>query len=320
MPTSPISLRGFVAVVTDWLAEMAKEGPFSDKERAYFRKLVERYRFAYERERKKRGRLEARLEKQKRPLSILVIPDGHADLNDQFGEPNDRFSLVGKLAAKRKPDVVIQLGDLGDFASLAVFDKPGSKAASTRSVLEDIESTRDAVQKLTAPIRNEKDYSPRLIMLDGNHEYRITRATTSDDRRWEGVIHPTDLGREDEGWEVFPYEVPVEIGGICFSHNLSRPNARNPIAGKYMAATLIAEGGSAVVGHSHIWSHHEGRRWDGAKRFALSAGCFFERDLEWAKGSNQAWWRGVVMLHDVWDGYATVEPIPLGRIREEFGG
>ena len=304
--------------MTDWLAEVAKQGPFSEKERAHFRKLVERYRLAYERERKARGRLEARLEKQKRPLTILVIPDAHADLNDQFGEPNDRFTWAGKLAAKRRPDVVIQLGDLGDFAALAVFDKPGSAAASTRSVLEDMDSTRDAVQKLTAPIRAAKGYEPRLIMLDGNHEHRIVRATTSEDRRWEGVVHPKDLGREDEGWEVFPYEVPVSINGVAFCRNLSRPNARSPIAGKYMAATLIAEGGSAVVGHSHIWSHHEGRRWDGAKRFALSAGCFFERDLEWAKGSNQAWWRGAVMLHDAWDGYATAEPIPLARIREEF--
>ena len=304
--------------MTDWLSEVMKEGPVYQKERAHFKKLIERYKGAYERERKARGRLEGRLERQKKPLKILVIPDAHADLNP-LGEPNDRFRMVGKLAAKRRPDVVIQLGDLGDFPSLAAFDRPGSKEASTRSVMEDIESVRDAVKKMTAPIRAARNYDPRLIMLDGNHEYRIIRATTSEDRRWEGVIHPKDLGREDEGWEVFQYEVPVFLNGIAFCHNLSRPNARHPIAGKYMGATLMAEGGSAVVGHSHIWSHHEGRRWNGAKSLGLSAGCFMERDLDWARGSNQAWWRGCVMLHDAWDGYATVEPIPLTRLREEFG-
>ena len=57
----------------------------------------------------------------------LIIPDSHA----KPGVDNDRFSWLGEFALEHKPDVIVDIGDSADMASLCKYDT-GSVVAEGR--------------------------------------------------------------------------------------------------------------------------------------------------------------------------------------------
>ena len=49
----------------------------------------------------------------------LIIPDSHAHPDYK----NDRYDWLGKLILDLKPDVLVNIGDTADMASLSAYDK-----------------------------------------------------------------------------------------------------------------------------------------------------------------------------------------------------
>lgn len=305
-----------------WIADAKRrqqerdlEGPMQASERKLYAKRIEQLGHALKKEQQAHANTRALLAKSSSPgRRHLVIPDAHADLAE---EPNDRFTWLARMAKDRKPDVVINLGDAVDFGSLCTYEKPGSLAAQGRDYKGDVESGWDAFKRMTP--KATKSWKPRLIALTGNHEDRVDRFRNQD-VRMGSMVSLKDIGREDLGWEVVPFEVPHVVDDIAYCHYLARVGGRYPIAGKYAANSLLAEGHmSTVVGHSHMRDHKEARTWSGGKLFSLVAGCFFERPHHWAGTSNDAWWRGVFEIEDIRDGYGHVIPWPLEKVKATYG-
>src|SRR5690606_16818607 len=100
----------------------------------------------------------------------LVVSDYHASPDHN----NSRAVLLGKLVADLRPDVLVQLGDFGDMASLSSHDK-GYKSTTYK---KDVDSVLDAQDKLFHFVKKAKKGRPTTYWFDGNHEDRITRTVT----------------------------------------------------------------------------------------------------------------------------------------------
>jgi hypothetical protein len=105
----------------------------------------------------------------------LVIGDPHAHPDHH----NKRFEWLGKLINDVKPDVVVNMGDHFDLASLSSYDK-GKASFISRNYERDIESGLDAHDKMWQPIRKSKKKMPKRVVLEGNHEHRIKKALEKD--------------------------------------------------------------------------------------------------------------------------------------------
>jgi hypothetical protein len=304
------------AAATSLLGEIADAAPPDNSTVRRWIARIDALQAQVDREKKARLVAEQRLERARsEPRTHLVIGDSHADL---LREPNDRYTWLGRMIADLKPDVVVDIGDFADMPSLCKYEKPGGRELEGRRYQDDVESAIDARRRIQAEL--PKGYKPQLEAIIGNHENRISQAVNLD-IRWENKIHLKDLGAEDFNWNVTPFMVPRFIDGIGYCHYYTRQNTQIAIAGKYMAAHLLAENHlTSVVGHSHCKHMHQARRSDGRKLTAMSVGCYFERELDYAgRGSNEGYWRGIIVLKDVRDGeIGGVVEYPLEEVRRRW--
>lgn len=256
---------------------------------------------------------------------ILIIPDAHASP----AYDNDRFDWLGRFIVDEQPDIIIQLGDFGDMPSLSSYDK-GKKSFEGRRYIEDIQSVREAMDRLLAPLKNynkqrrkkkEKQYKPRRIIILGNHEDRINR-TVQCEPQYYGTISTDDLWFDKAGWEVYGFLEVVFIEGFCVSHYFPSAMGR-AIGGKNLASRLITEKhASVIVGHSHLLDISERTRADGTKMLAIVGGCYVHPECieDWNRGTFDQWWNGVIMLEGAKDGYyKELRLIRQEVLKEKYG-
>lgn len=243
----------------------------------------------------------------KRP-SILIVPDSHA--RPEFN--NDRFTALGNFIADKKPDIIVNIGDMADMGSLSSYDV-GKVSAEGKRYIHDIHATRDAVARVMAPVNelinrkvigHRKRYKPQFHITLGNHENRINRAAY-DTPNLFGHLKTSDLGYEEAGWNVVPFLTPLVIENIAFMHYFTSGLMGKAIGGVNHARSLVAKNYmSSVCGHSHVRDYYEDVDVVGRRRFGLVAGCFDEGEHGYAAATQHRWWSGLVMLHDVHDGQA----------------
>ena len=254
-------------------------------------------------------------------MDILVIPDSHAHPDYD----NNRFKWLGKLIMDRRPDVVIDIGDSADMASLCTYDK-GTLRAEGRRYTEDLAAYFDAQRKLWAPLRKhnvmrkrnkQKIYNPRKIKCIGNHEYRIVRAGIADPAM-HGHLSLEDL-RDDQYYdEVYPFLQPCFIEGIAFQHYFTSGVMGKSIGGIHPAAALVRKNYmSCVAGHSHMRDYWESIRADGSRISGLIVGCYVDYEPDWTTEFDR-WWSGVVILHDVRAGSYELEFIGIDSMRRMY--
>lgn len=254
---------------------------------------------------------------------ILVVPDSHANPFDK----NDRYDLLGRFILDRKPEVVVDIGDWADMPSLSSYDK-GKRSFEGRRYKEDIASCVDAHERTWAPTKEyndrakknrDKQYRPKKISTEGNHNYRITRLTELHPEL-HGSISTADLQFEKYGWTVYPYEQPVTINGIVFCHTLPTGVSGQPISGQSIAKTLIQKNHvSCVVGHSHLLDYYYTAGADGRRLHGLNCGVFWDATPDFASSSAHLWWRGLCYLHGAENGSYDLETISMERLRALYG-
>ena len=253
----------------------------------------------------------------------LVIPDEHSHPDYD----NDRFDAIGEFILQEKPDVIIRLGDLGDFSSLSSYDR-GKLSAERERVQRDLECVQDAERRLMRPIneynerraRNkERLYRPRKIKLKGNHDDRLDRYV-QDNPILAGILGTELL--DTDGWESVGFKCSVEVDGIGYSHYFTSGVAGRPISGESIGKSLCNKlHRSSVQGHSHTFDHSERSDRTGQKLFGLSAGCVSHPAYvaDWCRDTVHMWWRGIVILEDV-DGegyYDALRAITLRKIMRD---
>lgn len=148
----------------------------------------------------------------------LIIPDCQV----KPGINLDYLEWIGKFAADKHPDVIINLGDFADMESLSSYDK-GKKSFEGRRYKLDIESAKQGMQLLMRPILAEQDrlsrqkkkkWNPEMHMVLGNHENRINRVIENDSIL-DGTISIDDL-EYSKYWTVHDFLKPVNVDGVMY--------------------------------------------------------------------------------------------------------
>lgn len=244
----------------------------------------------------------------------LVISDYH----DVPEHNSGRDVLLGKLIADLRPDVLVQLGDFSDMASLSSHEK-GYKATTYK---KDVDSALRSQDILFHYARKTKKGRPTTYWFDGNHEDRITRTITVAPEL-AGALDLKHL-RMPRAWDEYvPYRGNFpgtkSIDGIEYCHFAVAGVSGRPIGGERHAASLVSKRlTTTVVGHSHTLDFHVKVRGDGSKVIGLSCPCAMDYKASWAGQSGDVWSQGVVILHDVDNGTFDLEYLSMKRLKDVY--
>jgi hypothetical protein len=85
-----------------------------------------------------------------------------------------------------------------------------------------------------------------MVLTLGNHEHRINRAVENDSML-DGTISIGDLKYAEAGWEVIPFEQPIIIDGVLYSHYVTAGALNRPVGSA--AAIISKKHQSCIVGH-----------------------------------------------------------------------
>jgi hypothetical protein len=246
----------------------------------------------------------------------LVIPDTQV----KPGVDTRHLSWIGNYCADKHPDVIVQIGDFADMKSLSSWDK-GKKSAENARYAADVEAARDALGRLTRPIREEirrtrGRWQPRLVLTLGNHEDRITRFVESEPAL-EGKLSIKDLGYEDHGFEVHPFLRPVVIDGIAYAHYFTSgpmgrpvPNAKSLVKKYHQSCTM----GHVQGTDFYCQDYHA----DGRQIIGLFAGTCYLHDEAYLGPQQNHQRRQIIVKHEVTRG--TYDPmfVSLDFLRRKY--
>lgn len=247
----------------------------------------------------------------------LIIPDPHA----KPGTSNRRAEWIGKAILDLKPDTVVCLGDAADMESLCSYDR-GTKAFQGKSYKADISSHADFQERLWSTVKSAKKRLPLRVILEGNHEHRITRAINVQPEL-EGTISYEDL--ELDAWydRVVPYSgaTPgtIELDGITYAHYLVSGVSGRPVSGEHLAYSLLSKHhASCVVGHNHTLDYCIRTTVGGRRIQALCAGVCQEHFADFAGEANKLWWKGICLLSGVDNGVYDLRTISIDQLKKEY--
>lgn len=250
--------------------------------------------------------------KRTKPTEHVVIPDCQV----KPGVPTDHLEAAGNYIADKRPDVIVHLGDHWDMPSLSGYEKKGSAYWEGKRYAADVEAGNEAMERLCAPIRRAKGYRPRRIFCMGNHEQRIERALNAEPTLI-GTIGYEDLGLH--GWDVQEFLRPIVVDGVSYAHYFVNPQSLTKnVLGGTMDNRLNKLKRSFVMGHqqTRMW----GTQWtgDGHELMGLVCGAFYAHDEDYLGPQGNAYWRGIVFLHEVHAGRYDPSFISLDYLTREW--
>lgn len=246
----------------------------------------------------------------------LVIGDAHADPNVS----NRRFDWLGNFILENRPDVIIDIGDWGDFSSIGSYDK-GKKEAWGKSFLKDAAAYRDASKRAFGGISKVKGYRPKIIRCGGNHEEGRINKMVNDNPELEGLVSLDKLGIGEYNEEYVPFRDIKIVDGIAYCHYFYDRDSRYPL--QTARAVLTKKVHSGAFGHTHIRDFAETVRADGSRVAVTNVGCFLDPER---KGFGYAglqgverWWSGLCLFKGV-DGRGSydLQFIGIKEIQKEY--
>jgi hypothetical protein len=248
----------------------------------------------------------------------LVIPDGQVIP----GISLDHWSWLGKYAAEKRPDVIVQLGDLGEFSSLSEYDRDSKKRQFyQRSFAKDLEVFCGAIGRFEEAIAKAKDYKPKRVWTEGNHDYRVERFLDAEPRWRNSFVTPREV-MKDRGWQVVPYLKPVVVDGVAYCHLFCRAPSGLVTSTKFGAPSAKAqvqrEMRSCIAGHKPGLDTHI-QPLDAKQIRGVIAGSFYRHKIDYQTPQGAAHWRGVLMLHEVHQGNFDIMEVSINYLKRKYG-
>lgn len=241
--------------------------------------------------------------------------------------PTDHLGWIGQYIVDQLAgrDVsVVHVGDHWDMPSLSSYDK-GKKEMESRRYVADIEAGNDAFDLLCAPLakynnaRRARDrWFPDRHLLLGNHEARIARAVEQD-AQLEGVIGYTDFNARDHGWTVHDFLKPVVLDGVHYAHYFYHPKTGRPYGGENLYTRLKQIGHSFTMGHQQ-GLHHAMREVGKTRHLGLVNGSCYLHEEKYLGPQSQAYWRGIVVCHQVEGGVYDAMFVSLDFLCRKYEG
>ena len=252
----------------------------------------------------------------------FIIPDSQVKPNVDLSY----LSWIGEYIVRKKPEVIVHLGDFSDLPSLSSYDK-GKKSAEGKRLNYDIAATIEGMRKLLEPLYNlqQKEiavhgkvlYKPRMVLLYGNHCNRLTRHVEAHPEL-DGFLSLEDLQFENFGFETVPFLKPITLNGIAYCHYFPNEFTGKPLGGSALSM-LKTLGTSFVQGHKQTLDHAVRHLpTNGKQQHGLICGAAYSHNEDY-KGMNNAHWRGCVVAHRVNDGAYDPLFVSLDYLESEYG-
>lgn len=258
-----------------------------------------------------------------KPRRHYIIPDCQI----RPGDVTDHLDWIAQDIVRRKPDVIVCIGDFYDLPSLSRYSPAGGVEKEGSRLRADLDAGHAAMERLTAPIRAEVDrlkrrkqrqWQPRMIFCEGNHEYRAARFA-SDDARFEGVVGTHLCDVERYGWERHKFLQPVQVDGVWYSHYWQSGHSDKPIGG-------TIDNRLNKLGFSFVAGHEQGRRYsdrplpNGKTIHGIVVGSCYLGTESYRGPQAVNEWRGTVVLHDVKDGDCDPMFLRMRWLCSEYAG
>ena len=238
------------------------------------------------------------------PASSVTKAVWYSDTHFPF-QDDAALRVVMGIVKDVQPDVLIHGGDLVDAWQVSRFDKDPTRQ----------DTLQDNIDQARAHLHQMAQVAPnaRRVLLEGNHENRLTRAICGLDgvqrelaklRAFqEAMTWPVLLGLDEIGWEWVPEKVQSKtaiLPKIITKHGT--------VVRKWAGATARGEweryGKSGISGHTHrigAWHHRDSNglaTWvEGGCTCLLEAE--YGSDFDWAQGCVVLTWTADHRLMDV---------------------
>jgi hypothetical protein len=258
----------------------------------------------------------------KQPIKILVIPDMQIKPNIDL-----RFVYaIGQLIVAKKPDIIVNLGDMADMPSLSSYDK-GRKSHEGKRYLNDVESVVTAQEILFDPLRGYNElaaikrnnllpYDPLRLFLGGNHEDRGNRAVEADSSL-EGTLRIfEDLKLANYWTKVYEFMRVITIQGTAYSHYFGTGIMNKPAGTAQLQLNKLHM--SCISGHQPGRQTYTAKAADGRLLTSIIAGSSYDYDLDYMGIQGNKHWRGVIMLHNAIDGTFDEVYAPTSYLKEKY--
>lgn len=215
---------------------------------------------------------------------LLVFGDVH------FPQQNDKaLEVFKKVVQDTKPDITVCLGDLLDC-----------KAFSTHA--PDVEGDTPYQQELVQA--NElldfiQQHSGKLVMLEGNHEYRVIRYAARERAGQAALSLLSPRKNLSRGRKNFTY-IPYDGKEGMYSHYAVTPNLVAVHGWSYAQDATrqhlkLSQGRSIIHGHTHRADHVMSQKvWGKGTVEAMSAGCLTKLIPTYSVGSPVTWVNGFI--------------------------
>lgn len=246
------------------------------------------------------------------PVDHLIIPDTQV----KPGVSTEHFEWIGKYIADKKPEVVIHLGDHFDMPSLSSYDKGTAKMEGLR-LDNDIAAGRAAMLRMLLHIGKGGWWPERMVYLYGNHDERIIRYVNANPELI-GAVGYKDYGLEGMGWECHDFLKPVDIDGIMYAHYFSNPLTGRPFTANALNL-LKTLGRSYVQGHRQVLDFATRPLIDGSQQIGIVAGACYTHEEGYKGHQGNHHWRGVIVLHDVHNGFGNPMFVDLAYLKRKYG-
>lgn len=217
----------------------------------------------------------------------VVLPDLQVPYHDVRS-----LKAVESYMAAHKWDGYLNLGDFLDLDALSRFNegKPGIKSAD---VAASFAAGREILLRHARIIRG-KNLDARMVLLQGNHDYRAVSYAEKFPKLKEQLDVPTNLGLAEldiewvKSWEDGKL---FKLGNAYFLHG----NYIN----KYHAAKMVDQYGVCVYyGHTHdVMSFPKMTKGNGQTLEAGSLGCLCRYDQAYMQGKPHNWQQAVTTFY-----------------------
>ncbi len=163
---------------------------------------------------------------------VLFIPDTHSPYHNKRA-----WRLVMKVGQSWKPDIIVVLGDFGDFYTVSNFTKDPARKISLSWELAESNRLLNNLDALGAKLK---------IFIEGNHEHRLNRFIHDKAPELDGIVDVKSAFKlKERGWVHVPYRDHYKLGKVYLTHdvNATGRNAVHRVIDTYQH--------SAITGHTH---------------------------------------------------------------------
>ena len=230
----------------------------------------------------------------KEPRRWIVVPDMQVPFEDKR-----TLRAVEAYMDDHRWDGYINLGDFLDFRELSRFEE-GNLRDNKISAIRRSYAAGNAILDRHVDIIRRRNRAARMVLIEGNHEYRIEAYLDKHPEAAGLVEVPVGLRLKERAIDWIPFwslGKLFRLGNAYFGHGR--------FTGKYHAAKHADHYGVCFYyGHVHdIMTFPRVQHGNDKTIEAASLGCLCRYDQTYIAGAPTNWQQGFAVFHVLPDGY-----------------